>query len=104
LYRQVHPRANISIECDTGKVPADGKYYVMKDGKIIASFRSLKAAIPCYQQLVDEMNLTPLVGQETKMSSEQITDEYYSRISNNTLLGTSYGSKGRKTGRFNKTG
>jgi hypothetical protein len=103
LYRQIHPRANISIECNTGRVPTDGKYYVIKDGKVIASFRSLKAAQPCYQQLVEDMALPPLEKQEKKMSSEQIMDEYFSRISNDALLGTSFSSKDKKTGRFKKT-
>lgn len=104
MYRQFHPRANISIECYTGSVPADGKYYVIKDGKVIAAFRSLKAATACYQKMVDEMALPPLVKQDIKMTSEQIQDEFYSRISNNALLGTSFGSdKGKKTGRFKKT-
>lgn len=103
MYRQIHPRANISIECNTGRVPADGKYYVIKDGKVIAAFRSLKAAQPCYQQLVDEMALQPLIKKEIKIPSEQIMDEYFSRVSNNTLLDTSFGSKGKKTGRFKKT-
>jgi len=103
LYRQIHPRAKISIECNTGSVSADGKYYVIKDGKVIASFRSLKAAQPCYKQLVEEMALPPLEKQDNKMPSEQIMDEYFSRVSNNVLLDTSFGSKGRKTGRFKKT-
>lgn len=103
MYRQLHPRANVSIECNTNSVPNDNKYYIIKDGKIIASFCSLKAATPYYQQLVDEMALPPLVKQETKLSMEQIIDEYYSRVSNITLLGTSPSSKGKKTGRFKKT-
>jgi hypothetical protein len=104
LYRQIHPRANIAIECNTATVPTDGKYYVIKDGKIIASFRSLKAAQPYYQKLVDEMNLPPLVKQENKMAPDQVMNEYFSRISNNALLGTSFGhKKGKKTGRFKKT-
>ena len=76
---------------------------VIKDGKVIASFRSLKAAQPYYQRLVEEIALPPLEKQDNKMSSEQIMDEYFSRVSNNVLLGTSFGSKGRKTGRFKKT-
>jgi hypothetical protein len=103
LYRQIHPRANISIECKTSSVPADGKYYVMKDEKVIDSFRSLKAAQSCYQRLVEEAALPPLEKQDNKMSSEQIMDEYFSRVSNNVLLGTSFGSKGSKTGQFKKT-
>ncbi len=104
MYRQFHPRANISIECNTARVPADGKYYVIKDEKAIAGFRSLKAATACYQKLVDEMALPPLVKQDIKMTSEQIQDAFYLHISNNALLGTSFGlSKGKKTGRFRKS-
>ena len=104
MYRQIHPRAKISIECNTGRVPADGKYYILKGGEVIANFRSLKAATACYQKLVDEMALPPLVEQESKTYYEQMMDDYFSSTSNNTLLGTSFGNKWKKkTGRFDKT-
>ncbi len=94
----------MSIECNTGRVPNDGKYYVIKDGKVIANFRSLKVATACYQQLVDEMALPPLEKREDKVTKEQLVDEYYLRVSNNTLLGTSFGfDKGKKTGRGHKS-
>lgn len=102
MYRQVNPRASISIERNTSRVPPDSKYYIIKDGEVIASFRSLKKAQSCYQQLVDEMNLPSLVSKETKMSSGQIMDEYYARISNKVLLGDSFSSKGKKSGRFHR--
>jgi len=104
LYKQFHPRANISIESYTGNVPADGKYYILKDGQIISGFRSLKAASLAYQKMVDEMALPRLVKEkDIKVTSGQIMDDYYSRVSNNALLGTSFGSKGKKTGRFTKS-
>jgi len=103
MYRQFHPRANISIECNTSRVPIDGKYYVIKDGKVIANFRSLKAATACYQKLVDEMALPPLAEQDAKESYEHMMNDYFTSVSNNALLGTSFGKKGKKTGRFEKT-
>jgi hypothetical protein len=103
MYRQVHPRADMSIECNTDKVPNDGKYYVITNGEIIGKFRGLKSAIACYQKLVDEIALPPLEEHDSKVTYENIMDDYYSRISNNTLLGTSFGSKGKKTGRFTKS-
>ncbi len=100
MYRQFHPRANISIECNTARVPTDGKYYVIKDEKVVAVFRGLKAAKACYQKLVDEMALPPLAEQETKSSYEHMMDDYYTYTSNNTLLGTNFGRKwDKKTGR-----
>jgi len=103
LYRQIHPRANLSIECNSDRVPADGKYYILRDGSTIASFRTIKAAQARYNQLIEEMTLPPLQKQETKLSKQQILEEYYSRVSNNALFGTSWGSKSKKTGRFHKS-
>ena len=100
MYRQFHPRANISVECNTTRVPADGKYYVIKDEKVVAAFRNLKAAKSYYQKLVDEMALPPLVEQNPKSSYEHMMDDYYTHTSNNTLLDTNFGRKwDKKTGR-----
>ena len=104
MYKQVHPRANLSIECNTSRVPSNGKYYVLKDGKVIATFRTLKAARQCYQKLVDELALPSLLEQETKGAYEHMMDDYFTYTSNNTLLGTNFGRKwDKKTGRFTKT-
>lgn len=104
MYRQENPRAKISIECNTGNVPSDGKYYVLKEGQIISRFHNLKAASNLYKQMIDEMALPPLVIEEKiKVTHSQIMDDYYSRISNNQLFGTSFGSKDKKTGRFSKS-
>ena len=100
MYRQFHPRANTSIERNTARVPADGKYYVIKDEKVIATFRSLKAATSCYQRIIDEMDLPLLTEQETKSAYEHMMEDYYKDTSNNTLLGTNFGRKwDKKTGR-----
>lgn len=103
MYRQIHPRANVSIECNTNRVPDNGKYYVIKDRSIIASFRTLNAAQACYKQLIEEMALPPLQTEKAKTSRQQILDDYYSRVSNNALFNTSWGSKSKKGGRFHKS-
>jgi len=102
LYRQFHPRANIAIECDCGSTPMDGKYYVIKDGTIIDSFRRLKAAKILYQQLIDEMALPPLPPPPDP-SKEHMLNEYYMNLSNNALLGGPRSSKGKRSGRFHKS-
>ena len=99
---QFHPRANVSIQNNTGNVPSDGKYYVTRDKKIIAAFRSLKAATSYYQELIDEMALPPVEEKESKISYGQMMDDYFIRTSNNKLLGTSFGFDNKKKARFNK--
>ncbi|MDP2731359.1 MAG: hypothetical protein Q8O55_12920 [Dehalococcoidales bacterium] len=78
VYKQVHPRANLSIERFTERVPADGKYYLIKGDEVIESFRSLKLAQERYRSLVDKMALPPLIDQEKKMTKEQIQDLNFS--------------------------
>lgn len=100
MYRQIHPRANISIESNTGKVPADGRYYVIKNGEIVKVFRTLKAANDCYQHLLEELALPPLIKEDSKASNKQVLDEYYSRIPDTNVFGGSFGSRVKKSGRF----
>jgi len=102
MYRQFNERAGISIEQNTGNVPEDGRYYVLKEGKIVKHFRSLKAALAVYRQLVDQKGLQPLMKPPELQHSEILSNSLTLK-SNESLLGISRSGKSKKSGRFHKT-
>ncbi len=76
-YRQYIPDIRLSIEKDTDAVPKDGKYYVLHEGKIEGTFRSIKQAQKLYRELVKKIGYTPSTKQEKRKSaSELATDRY----------------------------
>lgn len=102
MYRQFNERAGISIEQGTGKVPDDGKYYVLQDGEIVGSFKSLKEAEETYRKLVEEKALPPLEA-PPKLSTEQLLAKEWDLRSNKSLLAQPPSYKGKKSGRYHKT-
>jgi len=103
MYRQLNQTANVAIEQNTANVPADGRYYVLKGSNIIASFKNLKPAQIKYKELIDSMNLPVIIDKPSKISREHMMNEFYLIKSNNAILGTSFGSYGKKSGRFRKS-
>ena len=76
-FRQLIPDIKLSIEKDTDVVPKDGKYYVVQDGEIKGTFRSIKLAQKLFSDLVKESGYTPSRKPATKKSaSELATDRY----------------------------
>ena len=76
-YRQVIPDIQLSIEKDTDAVPQDGKYYVVREGKIRGTFRWIKPAQKLFNDLVKESGYTPSTKSAKKKSaSELATDSY----------------------------
>ena len=61
-YRQALERAHLSIEQGTEGVPDDGKYYVLHDGSVKGSFRSLKGAERKYREILHSLSLPPREG------------------------------------------
>ena len=51
MYRQTDSRYGLSIEEGTDGVPADGRFYVLDEGVVHRSYRSLGAARRKYEQL-----------------------------------------------------
>lgn len=52
--KQYVPALGISLECGTDAVPKDGRYHVMMNGEVVASFRSQNAALRRYKGLIAE--------------------------------------------------
>ncbi len=53
-YKRYIPEIKLSVLCNCGLVPNDGKYYILKAEKIIASFRLQKQADKRFEELVVE--------------------------------------------------
>jgi hypothetical protein len=66
----------LSVEQGTEQVPHDGRYYVLKDRKVLASFRSLKQAQELFQKVVRESGYKPVVEQSRKSPGELAADRY----------------------------
>gem|GEM_PF-5637060 len=62
FFRTVNACAHVSIESATDRVPDDGYYYVLRQGKIEGKFRRLKRAQEMYSKLVAGMNLPPVTA------------------------------------------
>ena len=70
FYRQAIPDLNLSIERETGQVPSDGKYHVVRDGTVLESFRLLKQAQEHFKKIVKESNYKPKHQVKRKSGSE----------------------------------
>ncbi len=68
------PALGISLERGTSSVPDDGRFHVVKDGQILASYRVYAAADKKYRQVVAEAggSLTPPKKQLTAEERRQL--------------------------------
>lgn len=48
------PSLNLSVEKGTSNVPDDGRFHVVKDGQIVASYKLFAPAEKRYRQLINE--------------------------------------------------
>lgn len=67
-YRHFIPELSISIERNTARIPNDGKFYILREGQIIDSFRTIGKAEARFRQLVKESGYKPKVS-PTKLPS-----------------------------------
>ena len=51
MFHQSIPASGLSIEEGTPNVPADGRYYVLRDGVVDRAYRSLRDATRRYSAL-----------------------------------------------------
>ena len=59
MYRHFLPKISLSIEKNTGNVPNDGRFHIVKAGTVIQSFRSRKLAEKKFRQLITESGFKP---------------------------------------------
>jgi hypothetical protein len=67
--RQYVPSLGISLEYRTEDVPDDGKYHVLVDKEIVASYKSKAAATKRYKELIELAGGYPV--SKVKMTEEE---------------------------------
>lgn len=94
-FRLAIPEAGLSIEQNTEHVPHDNKYYVLRDGAVVAGYQALKKAREKLQQLKDEVGFKPAAAAPTP---EGTGDELANREHIERLLdaASSYWSQSHK--------
>jgi hypothetical protein len=82
MFKTYYRGAPASLEQGTESVPDDGKYYLLLDGQVVNSFRSLKKAKESYQQLLADIGFEPEAngggtdGEEIRRRERQAVDYY----------------------------
>jgi hypothetical protein len=73
-YRHFIPKLDLAVERYTVNVPNDGRYHIVKAGKVIQSFRSMKQAQERFKQLLLESGVKhePLPIAKANPSDEAI--------------------------------
>lgn len=95
MYKHYIPELNLSIEKNTEKVPSDGKFHLLKDGKIIESFRSQKKAEEKFKQLVFDSGYKPKVPDN---KSTDTVSETVDRFLRDKTIFYAEGAKYKKRG------
>lgn len=80
-YRQRLPALGLALERFTDAVPDDGGWYLLRDGRQIGRYRSLKAAKDAWAEVVAESGWQP--AQRRADPSETIAREQAERWSRN---------------------
>jgi hypothetical protein len=62
---------DVSVQRHTDKVPSDGRYYLIKEGEVVKSFRVKGHAIKAFRALLEELGYEPPSKNE-KVDSEEI--------------------------------
>lgn len=96
-YRRSHAETGISLECETERVPADGRYHICRGGEIASSHRTLKAGTAAYLKLLAEAGVsTKPPAPKTPADTGNADPSASSRLFGDFYI---YGkSKRRKTG------
>ena len=99
-YKHYIPEIKLSIERNTGNVPKDGKFYVVKEGEIVKSFKSRKIAEELFQKLVSESGFKPNKEHDGKIDPMTEASERYAMEKDIFWAeGPKYKGKGGRGGR-----
>jgi len=86
MFRRFHAESNLSLEQNTENVPNDNRYYVLYEGKIKGSYKTLNAATKRYKEIFATLGLKakdpdahPTKNEVKRMILEQelIADEIF---------------------------
>jgi len=95
MYMQGIEKINLFIKEGTPDVPNDKKYYVIKDGNIIGSFRDLENALKLYKKYIPEKN-------EKQRKSASVEDLKKYDFNTKSALEPMQVVKKKKSGRYHK--
>jgi hypothetical protein len=99
-YRHIIPQLNLSIERNTAKVPNDGRFYIVREGQIIESFRSIKKAEEKFRQLVKDSGYKPKVSPtKPRTAADEELERYLDAKELYWAESHKYRGKGGKGGR-----
>lgn len=59
FYRRELPDLGLSVERSTEAVPDDGKFHIVKDGRVVDSFKSEARAVARFRAMASEMGFRP---------------------------------------------
>lgn len=77
LYRHYVPSVRVSLERNTESVPNDDKYYLLRDGAIVASFTSRKRGEDRFRELLAEAGHKPQRADESGVDAARLDIERY---------------------------
>lgn len=99
-YRHFIPKLSISIERNTARVPNDGKFYILREGQIIDSFRAIAKAEARFRQLVKESGYKPEVSPtKPRSAADEKLERYLDTKDLYWAESYKYRTKGGKGGR-----
>lgn len=99
-YKHFIPKLDLSIEKGTSRVPSDGRFHLLKSGKIVESFRSRKLAELKFRQLVGESGYRPETPKTQPMNTADEYLEHYAMTKDVFWAeGPKYGRGGGRGGR-----
>lgn len=80
-YKRELPQLQLSIERATEDVPNDGRFYLVRQGKIIADFPTEKSALKEYSKILEEIGFQPqeIKGKKMTPSEEWLESYFYAK-------------------------
>ena len=96
-----NPDAGVGIHRLTPDVPADGRYYLVRDGVVVKGFRGLAAARAAYRVTLDEMGWVPKPREVEKFDPASLEIErFFEEHEAYWSQSSSFAGKGRALSRF----
>jgi hypothetical protein len=70
-YKQANMKANVSLEKGTENVPRDGQFHLLVDGKVVASFKTLRQGKAAYEKELAARNISTSVAEVTMTEAQR---------------------------------
>ena len=99
-YRHFIPELGLSVERNTASVPKDGKFYILRGGEVIDSFRAIGKAEARFRQLVKESGYKPeVLPVKPRSATEEKLERYLDAKDLYWAESYKYKARGGKGGR-----